>query len=203
MPDRTFSLSGGPLAYQVTLDGHDVSKAFRRVVIDVGASTRAVDNPQVTAELAITAIEVTDLGVKDSQFVVTMGDEAREALIALGWAPPREIPMDRREQAREWITDFMATTDDDRVNCVALLLMAADDALECAMEHKREPLGYTVVQPVKGRGVNLPTGTDELLERDDAVALQRSLAERDPHSLAAAWVVGKVFPLSRQEQADV
>lgn len=46
-------------------------------------------------------------------------------------------PADRREQAREWITGFMSATDDDRVNCVALLLCAADDALECALNHKR------------------------------------------------------------------
>ncbi|RSN12827.1 hypothetical protein DMB42_11660 [Nonomuraea sp. WAC 01424] len=134
MSERKLTLSGGRGSYSVTLDGHDLSKGLRSLSIDVDPRK---SGPRVSAELAIDAIEVTGLALRDSRSFVSMPDGAREALIALGWTPPREIPMDRREQAREWIQGFMATTDDDRVNVIALLLMAADDALECALNHKR------------------------------------------------------------------
>lgn len=84
MTKRTLTLSGGPMPYKVTLDGQDLSKGIRRLTIDVGPN----DWPRVEAELVIHAIEVTELGVKDSHFVVSMPDEARAALIALGWTPP-------------------------------------------------------------------------------------------------------------------
>lgn len=57
----------------------------RKLTIDVSPRD---DGPRVVAELKIDAIEVTSLGVKDPQFVVSMPDEAREALIVLGWTPP-------------------------------------------------------------------------------------------------------------------
>lgn len=55
---------------------------------------------------------------------------------------------DLRERAREWIRGFHEATEQDRVNCVALLLGAADDALQCAMDgHKTRgtllALGWT------------------------------------------------------------
>lgn len=44
---------------------------------------------------------------------------------------------DLRQRARDWITGFLAASDEDRVNCVALLLCAAEDAYRCAAEsHK-------------------------------------------------------------------
>lgn len=84
MTERKLTLSGGPPTYTATLDGLDISKGIRRLTIDVGPD----DWPRVEAELVIHAIEVTELGVKDSHFEVSMPDEAREALIALGWTPP-------------------------------------------------------------------------------------------------------------------
>jgi hypothetical protein len=84
MTKRTLTLSGGPPPYKVTLDGQDLSEGIRRLTIDVAGDSL----PRVEAELIIHAIEVTDLGVKDSSFVLSMPDEAREALIALGWTPP-------------------------------------------------------------------------------------------------------------------
>ncbi|MET8985845.1 hypothetical protein ABZW49_10390 [Nonomuraea wenchangensis] len=81
---RKLTLTGGPLAYTATLDGQDISQGIRRLTIDVGVG----DVPHVTAELAIHAIEVTELGVKAPHIVVSMPNEARAALIALGWTPP-------------------------------------------------------------------------------------------------------------------
>ncbi|GAA0853426.1 hypothetical protein GCM10009525_83080 [Streptosporangium amethystogenes subsp. fukuiense] len=46
--------------------------------------------------------------------------------------------VDLRQRAREWIEGFHQATKEDQVNCVALLLCAADDAYDCAAEgHKR------------------------------------------------------------------
>lgn len=107
MTERKLTLSGGPLPYTVTLDGQDLSKGIRRLAIDV-----ASDNwPRVKAELVIHAIEVTELGVKDSHFEVSMPDEAREALIALGWTPPtstaacNDWSMSKEHTAHEWDGD--------------------------------------------------------------------------------------------------
>ncbi|WP_326828698.1 hypothetical protein OIE13_22420 [Streptosporangium sp. NBC_01810] len=45
---------------------------------------------------------------------------------------------DLRQRAREWIEGFRQASEEDRVNCVALLLCAAEDAYDCAAEgHKR------------------------------------------------------------------
>ncbi|SPL94089.1 unnamed protein product [[Actinomadura] parvosata subsp. kistnae] len=44
--------------------------------------------PQVEAELLIREIDVTVMGVKDSDVVISMSDAVREALIGLGWIPP-------------------------------------------------------------------------------------------------------------------
>lgn len=112
------------------LDGHDISRGVTSVDLHVSGG----DMPRVKLEMA----GLNDVASMEFETPhVYIPDATREALIALGWAPPREIPMDRREQACEWIQGFMATTDDDRVNVIALLLMAADDALECALNHKR------------------------------------------------------------------
>jgi hypothetical protein len=85
MTKRTLTLSGGPSFYTVTLDGQDLSKGIRRLTIDVDPRNGW---PRVEAELAIHAIEVTELSVKDPHFEVSMPDVARDALIALGWTPP-------------------------------------------------------------------------------------------------------------------
>jgi hypothetical protein len=85
MTKRTLTLTGTPPTYTATLDGQDLSEGIRRLTIDVDPRNGW---PRVEAELAIHAIEITDLGVKDSRFEVSMPDEARAALIALGWTPP-------------------------------------------------------------------------------------------------------------------
>ncbi|MFI7448094.1 hypothetical protein ACIBQX_11400 [Nonomuraea sp. NPDC049714] len=85
MSKRTLTLSGGPLPHKVTLDGQDFSEGIRRLTIDVDPRNGW---PRVEAELAIYAIEVTELGVENSRFEVSMPDEAWAALIVLGWTPP-------------------------------------------------------------------------------------------------------------------
>ncbi|MEU4224303.1 hypothetical protein AB0F17_08420 [Nonomuraea sp. NPDC026600] len=47
---------------------------------------------------------------------------------------------DLRQRARDWITGFLAASDEDRVNCVALMLGAADDALACVTDRHRARL---------------------------------------------------------------
>lgn len=116
-------------SHHLHLDDQDISRGVRSLNLSLNPG----DFPRVELEMAV--VEIDRMEFETSELYIP--DATKEALIALGWAPPREIPMDRREQAREWITDFMAATDDDRVNCVALLLCAADDALACAMKHKR------------------------------------------------------------------
>lgn len=59
--------------------------------------------------------------------------EVRPLAAAVG-IPDR--PVDLRERAREWIVGFLAASDEDRVNCAALMLGAADDAIRCAVNHK-------------------------------------------------------------------
>lgn len=88
MTERKLTLSGGPLPYAVTLDGQDLSKGIRRLNIEVDPRG---DWPRVEAELAIHAVEVTELGMKDPNIVVSMPDEARAALLALGWTTPETI----------------------------------------------------------------------------------------------------------------
>ena len=91
MTERKLTLSGGPDApYTVVLDGQDLSNGIRRLTIDVDAATRREEYPQVVAELAVSTVEIATLGVEGSRFEVSMPDEAREALIALGWTPPAD-----------------------------------------------------------------------------------------------------------------
>ncbi|KAB8186878.1 hypothetical protein FH608_046150 [Nonomuraea phyllanthi] len=107
-PQHKLTLSGGPFVYTVTLDGHDLSQAIRRMTIDVDPRDSL---PRVEAELAIHAIEVTELGVKDAHFEVVMPDETRAALIALGWTPPvseaacPDWSMSKEHTAHEWDGD--------------------------------------------------------------------------------------------------
>ncbi|MBN6054531.1 hypothetical protein JYK22_21495, partial [Nonomuraea sp. RK-328] len=85
MTKRTLTLSGERGSYQVALDGHDLSRALRSLTIEVNSRNAGT---RVVAELKIDAVEVTSLGARDPQFMLSMPDEAREALIALGWTPP-------------------------------------------------------------------------------------------------------------------
>jgi hypothetical protein len=119
-----------PDGHSVQLDGQEISRAIRGISFDASASGRP-DPPKAVLDLVVWDWDI------ESDADVSIPDKTVDLLKRLGWTPPREIPMDRREQAREWIAGFMATTDDDRVNCVALLLCAADDALECGLNHKR------------------------------------------------------------------
>ncbi|MEV8637759.1 hypothetical protein AB0395_39545 [Streptosporangium sp. NPDC051023] len=59
--------------------------------------------------------------------------EVRPLAAAIG-IPGR--PVDLRERAHEWIAGFLAASDEDRVNCVVLMLGAADDAIRCVVNHK-------------------------------------------------------------------
>lgn len=47
---------------------------------------------------------------------------------------------DLRERARDWIAGFQDATEEDRVNCVALMLGAADDARACVTDRHRARL---------------------------------------------------------------
>jgi hypothetical protein len=85
MTKRTLTLSGGPAAYTLAIDGQDVSRGIRRLTIEADPRNRG---PRVEAELAIDAIEVTALAVEEPEFLVSMPNEARIALIAAGWTPP-------------------------------------------------------------------------------------------------------------------
>lgn len=84
MNERKLTLSAGPYDAKVELDGHDLSRALQGVTIRCEAGHR----PSVDLELKVDAIEVTQLAVRDPQILLSMPDEAREALIALGWTPP-------------------------------------------------------------------------------------------------------------------
>lgn len=87
MSKRKLSFSNGGLdGYKIIVDDHDISAGVRRIGVDVDA--RGSKRPRVDVELAIDAIEVVDLGVAESDFMVSMSDEARAALVALGWTPP-------------------------------------------------------------------------------------------------------------------
>lgn len=70
-------------------------------------------------------------------FMDKLPPAVRPVAAALGFA---DRPLDSRERAREWIVGFLVAADEDRVNCVALLLGAADDAILCATTHKRAEL---------------------------------------------------------------
>jgi hypothetical protein len=63
-----------------------------------------------------------------------------------------------------------------------------------------EPIGYTVVTVFSGRGAFIPPDTDDLETRDEAVARQKALTERNPPH-GGSWVACKVVPLGDgQEQ---
>lgn len=54
--------------------------------------------------------------------------------------------LDLRQRAREWIEGFNEATEDDRVNVVALMLCAAEDAYDCAAEgHKGRLADYAAL----------------------------------------------------------
>jgi hypothetical protein len=118
------------------LDGHDFTRGVRSVAVGINPGRIGTD-VDVTVELAISTIDVIHLGCPDAEVVLSMSDDVREALIALGWKPPVKATANRRYRAREWLAGFREASEDDRVNTVALLLCAADDALECALNHKR------------------------------------------------------------------
>ncbi|TYB69722.1 hypothetical protein FXF51_06050 [Nonomuraea sp. PA05] len=84
MQERELSITGPVFGPTVKLGDHELSRALRGLTIRFQAGER----PAVEAELLIDAIEVADLGVRDSEVVLSMPDAARDALIALGWTPP-------------------------------------------------------------------------------------------------------------------
>lgn len=79
-----------------------------------------------------------------------------EQQLTAGWPrldrrpkPEPDYSLDNRERAREWIDGFRQATEEDQVNCVALLLGAASDAQGCvadghmAMVRALAELGWT------------------------------------------------------------
>jgi hypothetical protein len=64
-------------------------------------------------------------------------------------------------------------------------------------EREPEPLGYTVVRMINGAGV-IPPGTDELDTLEEAIAVQRTLAEDESHR--GPWVACKVVPLDDEQE---
>jgi hypothetical protein len=67
----------------IEIDGHDISKAVRRVTLDIPANA---DPPELRIELA--HVEYQPIDMTDAKVVIT--EPSREALIALGWTPPAE-----------------------------------------------------------------------------------------------------------------
>lgn len=84
MNERKLTLSAGPYETKVELDGQDISRALRGITIRCEAAHR----PSVDLDLKLDAIEVARLAVRDPDFIVSMSDDVRDALIALGWTPP-------------------------------------------------------------------------------------------------------------------
>ncbi|MEU6709989.1 hypothetical protein ABZ897_00805 [Nonomuraea sp. NPDC046802] len=84
MTERKLTLTAGSYDAKVELDGHDLSRALRGITIRCEAGHR----PSVDLDLKVDAIEVTQLAVRDPQILLAMPDEAKAALIALGWTPP-------------------------------------------------------------------------------------------------------------------
>lgn len=84
MNERKLTLSAGQYDAKVDLDGQDISRALRGVTIRCAANER----PSVDLDLKLDAIEVTRLAVRDPEILLSLSDDVRDALIALGWTPP-------------------------------------------------------------------------------------------------------------------
>lgn len=131
-------------------------------------------------------------------FMDKLPPAVRPVAAALGLA---DRPLDSRERAREWIVGFLVAADEDRVNCVALLLGAADDAILCAVNHKDgEPIGFTVVTGTPDRAYLCVHGPDELETRDEALVRQAWLSDRDRDSRRGPYVACKVVPLDDEQE---
>lgn len=76
-----------------------------------------------------------------------------------------------------------------------------DEIAKVLLNRKRvepDPVGYTVLQMVRGEG-SIPPGTEDLETRQEAVARQKMLTEDNPPH-RGLWVACKVVPLDEQEQ---
>lgn len=91
----------------VHLDGHDISRAVRGVIVDVHVES---GRPQVTLELGVYEIERLDL--EEAEVRITTA--TRDALVKLGWTPPnrlvavRELHCVRSGTGGIWDTDPVA-----------------------------------------------------------------------------------------------
>ena len=84
MANRTIAISGQPYDPQIHVDGSNISPGVRNITV------RYERNHHPTVEIEIDAhmVELTELGVREPDFAISLPSEAREALIALGWTPP-------------------------------------------------------------------------------------------------------------------
>lgn len=78
----TITSEGHPKTARVNLDGRDITRALRRVSLDL----RHDDAPQITLELVVAeTVSVT------GGSMLYVADESRDLLIAFGWTPPAEV----------------------------------------------------------------------------------------------------------------
>jgi hypothetical protein len=68
---------------QVLIDGHDIARAVTGLTFTAG-----VDQVVPSLQLDLQLIDVTELGSTETK--VLLGETVTEALIALGWTPPKE-----------------------------------------------------------------------------------------------------------------
>ncbi|WP_326828692.1 hypothetical protein OIE13_22390 [Streptosporangium sp. NBC_01810] len=86
MPKHKVAVLPGehPWSPRIEVDDHDISHGVRAISVEYQAGRI----PRVQVELAMSTVEVTQLGAKEVELLVSMPDGARDALIKLGWTPP-------------------------------------------------------------------------------------------------------------------
>lgn len=142
------------------------------------------DKPAPSVPTIVNSIHVVDDPVKVAK---TIADRLRRTAKPSEPEDADSAPQDAtlRERAADWITGFHAASDDDRINCVALLLDATEAAYACAKErHKTRAdllsLGW------------LPPAGEE--DEDDRDAYVRMLAKRWPRlaSYGFPWALDEL-----------
>lgn len=74
---------GCGITSKVEVDGHDISRAVRRVQVDLTAG----HIPEVDIELAV--LDVAPFEVESAQVLIS--PDVHDALVKLGWKPPLEV----------------------------------------------------------------------------------------------------------------
>jgi hypothetical protein len=82
---QSFEMSGGPLRYSLKIGGHEMAAAVRSVTVHADGGTRN-ELPRVELDLVVLNLDRVDL----SEAEITLTAATREALIHLGWTPPRD-----------------------------------------------------------------------------------------------------------------